>query len=94
MFYAISEKFVYSTGVGNNGEQANAKQKPHGKCQKTAYPCGFCFGANEGTRTPDLLITNQLRYRLRHISVILLSNKIYYTLSFRKMQAPEVKNLI
>ena len=28
---------------------------------------GF-FGANEGIRTPDLLITNQLRYRLRHIS--------------------------
>ena len=25
-------------------------------------------GANEGIRTPDLLITNQLRYRLRHIS--------------------------
>ncbi len=26
------------------------------------------LGANEGIRTPDLLITNQLRYRLRHIS--------------------------
>ncbi len=28
------------------------------------------FGANEGIRTPDLLITNQLLYRLSHISIV------------------------
>ena len=27
------------------------------------------FGANEGTRTPDLLITNQLLYQLSHIGI-------------------------
>ena len=27
------------------------------------------LGANEGIRTPDLLITNQLLYRLSHISI-------------------------
>ena len=27
------------------------------------------YGANEGTRTLDLLITNQLLYRLSHIGV-------------------------
>ena len=26
-------------------------------------------GANEGTRTPDLLITNQLLYQLSHIGI-------------------------
>ena len=35
---------------------------------KNGFPMRFLFGANEGIRTPDLLITNQLRYRLRHIS--------------------------
>ncbi len=29
---------------------------------------GLCFGADGGTRTRDLLITNQLLYQLRHIS--------------------------
>ena len=28
-------------------------------------------GANEGTRTPDLLITNQLRYQLCHVGILL-----------------------
>ena len=27
------------------------------------------YGANEGTRTPDLLITNQLLYQLSHIGI-------------------------
>ena len=30
------------------------------------------FGANDGTRTHDLLITNQLLYRLSHISIVTL----------------------
>ncbi len=29
----------------------------------------LCFGADGGTRTRDLLITNQLLYQLSHISV-------------------------
>ncbi len=37
------------------------------------------FGANEGIRTPDLLITNQLLYRLSHISIC---NNRYYTMLF------------
>ena len=36
--------------------------------QSSTVPC--FYGANEGIRTPDLLITNQLRYRLRHISKV------------------------
>ena len=35
-------------------------------CKKT--PASGVFGANGGTRTPDLLITNQLLYQLSHIS--------------------------
>ena len=33
-------------------------------------------GANEGTRTPDLLITNQLLYRLSYIGIV---NSRYYS---------------
>ena len=32
-------------------------------------------GANEGTRTPDLLITNQLLYRLSYIGIPLLHQR-------------------
>ena len=38
------------------------------KTPKNGFPMRLLLGANEGIRTPDLLITNQLRYRLRHIS--------------------------
>ena len=32
-------------------------------------PLGEMLGAGEGTRTPNLLFTRQLRYRLRHASM-------------------------
>ena len=35
------------------------------KLRYTSIDCG----ANEGTRTPALLITNQLLYQLRHIGI-------------------------
>ncbi len=35
------------------------------KLRYTSINCG----ANEGTRTPDLLITNQLLYQLSHIGI-------------------------
>ena len=38
-----------------------------GKYKKSPTEIGD-FGANDGTRTHDLLITNQLLYRLSHIS--------------------------
>ena len=31
------------------------------------------YGANEGTRTPDLLITNRLLYQLSHIGKVIPS---------------------
>ena len=34
-----------------------------------SYENGFSFGADGGTRTRDLLITNQLLYQLSHTSV-------------------------
>ena len=33
------------------------------------FRCGYFYGATGGTRTPDLLITNQLLYQLSHGSV-------------------------
>ena len=50
---------------------------------KNGFPMRFLLGANEGIRTPDLLITNQLRYRLRHISIITL-DIITHNLKFCK----------
>ena len=57
--------------------------QPHGsntnRDTHEGYPC--LYGANEGIRTPDLLITNQLRYRLRHISVVeIFTTLILYTI--------------
>ena len=37
--------------------------------------CGLCRGATEGTRTPDLLITNQLLYQLSHSSIFQTSKE-------------------
>lgn len=45
------------------------KNKNRMEILKMFFRAVFIYGANEGTRTPDLLITNQLRYQLRHISV-------------------------
>ena len=50
--------------------------------------CGFC-GAGNVTRTHDLLITNQLLYRLSYISIftfgvadLILTNQLLYRLSY------------
>ena len=37
-------------------------------------------GANEGTRTPDLLITNRLLYQLSHIGILQLTAADIYRL--------------
>lgn len=46
-------------------------QEIHRKIQGTKKPLyrAVFSGANEGTRTLDLLITNQLRYQLCHVGV-------------------------
>ena len=36
------------------------------------------YGANEGTRTPDLLITNRLLYQLSHIGITRLAPKLQH----------------
>ena len=38
------------------------------------------YGANEGTRTPDLLITNRLLYQLSHIGILQLTAANIYRL--------------
>ena len=37
------------------------------------------YGANEGTRTPDLLITNRLLYQLSHIGKVISSTSCIIT---------------
>ena len=63
------------------------------------------FGANDVTRTHDLLITNQLLYRLSYISIftfgvadLILTNQLLYQLSYTsiltwKRTAPASVNL-
>lgn len=41
------------------------------KTSKNLMFARFFYGAPEGIRTPDLLITNQLRYQLRYGSIYL-----------------------
>ena len=58
------------------------------KLRYTSINCG----ANEGTRTPDLLITNQLLYRLSYIGVrshssVLPDKKGLYQ-TIRRMSTP------
>ena len=50
--------------------QKRLKHRKNKTARKTPKSASMrlLLGANEGIRTPDLLITNQLRYRLRHIS--------------------------
>ena len=44
-------------------------------------------GANEGTRTPDLLITNQLLYRLSYIGTLRIISAKEYTMHQWKSQS-------
>ena len=55
------------------------------------------FGAGGVTRTPDLLITNQLLYRLSYISIftfgvadLILTNQLLYQLSYTSIGNDEI----
>ena len=59
------------------------------------------FGANDVTRTHDLLITNQLLYRLSYISIftfgvadLILTNQLLYRLSYISIFTFGVADLI
>ncbi len=62
---------------------------------KTDHCAVFCPGAGEGIRTPDLLITNQLRYRCatparysenKHTDYIRLSLKFCQVSNYKKIK--------
>lgn len=61
--------------------QKGTPNKPHNQ----AIYWGLSFGARDGNRTHDLLITNQLLYRLSHSSILSLTVN-YYNLFYRKGQ--------
>ena len=69
------------------------------KVTKTAEIIRFppFFGANDVTRTHDLLITNQLLYRLSYISIftfeiadLILTNQLLYQLSYTSIGNGEI----
>ena len=51
-------------------EKTSAKAIRFDTCGKTEQKRSFFSGADGGTRTRDLLITNQLLYQLSHISIL------------------------
>ena len=58
-------------------------------------------GANDVTRTHDLLITNQLLYRLSYISIftfgvadLILTNQLLYQLSYTSVALSSAGNMI
>ena len=57
----------------DNRLQGQSATGNNAKTKKTGARPVFCFGATDQIRTGDLLITNQLLYRLSHSS-------IYYSL--------------
>ncbi len=44
-------------------------QRPSSRNERGPLTCGFIGGA-EGTRTPDPLVANEVRYQLRHSPVV------------------------
>ena len=59
------------------------------------------YGANDVTRTHDLLITNKLLYRLSYISIftfgvadLILTNQLLYRLSYISIFTFEIADLI
>ena len=66
--WGVFTVFAYYNTVKSNILRETGKKKNRTQALKTAWLCGFCFGAGEQTWTVDLLITNQLRYQLRHTS--------------------------
>ena len=53
---------------------------------QAALHLGKKNGANEGTRTPDLLITNQLLYRLSYIGTLRIVSAKQYSMTASKSQ--------
>ena len=73
--------------------------KPFLKVMKTVEIIRFPLfsGANDVTRTHDLLITNQLLYRLSYISIftfgvadLILTNQLLYQLSYTSIGNGEI----
>ncbi len=58
----ISVKSAYNSNTEQSKDRSNSPEM--------ACLSGFLIGARDGTRTHDLLITNQLRYQLRHSSIL------------------------
>ena len=57
------------------------------KTKKQAQGLFFCFGATDQIRTGDLLITNQLLYRLSHSSMIFMCAKALSIITKNKIIA-------
>ena len=70
------------------GKNKQIKTAP--KSLKTAFWCGFCYGAEEGTWTLDLLITNQLRYQLRHAGIKMM---VRFGLTVTELQSAALDHL-
>ena len=62
----------------DNHLQGQSATGNNAKTKKQAQSLFFCFGATDQIRTGDLLITNQLLYRLSHSSIDLNCKSIYY----------------
>ncbi len=68
------------------------KQRKTADCEQAPAAVFLCFSvhgsvrANDGTRTRDLLITNQLRYQLRYIGIpsvkALQTEELYHNQAF------------
>ena len=51
------------------GHLPQTSQRPSSRIGSGPLPCGSIGGA-EGTRTPDPLVANEVRYQLRHSPVV------------------------
>ena len=66
--WGVFTVFSYYNTVKSYVLRETGKKKNRIQALKTAWLCGFCFGAGERTWTVDLLITDQLRFQLCHTS--------------------------
>ena len=104
---------VRTKGLPSHASGSNlraALRKPSSVCKKKRHPFGCLFffcGAGDGIRTCDLLITNQLLYRLSHTSDLpfgklyfkpLVNNVIYKRLdifiNFLRSNSPRKFNFV